>query len=867
MSTRKDRENLTETGYTGALSDMKEKWLIDEGYDDINGYLKGQGYTGATSDMIKQKAVEAGYSSVSTYLDEVGLYGNQTGPEPAPPFYDYEIQQSARFDLNSSPSLDRTFASGGNQQTWTLSTWFKRGRIVNGGIMIGRQSSAYNTPFVLARILGDDIDFFRWNGSSSAAWSLATKQVFRDPSSWYHIVFVLDTTNATASERARIYVNGKRVTDFTTANYPSLNSSWEMNYPGGPHSIGMEGYLSEYHFVDGQALTADAFGEFKTGIWVPKQYTGGYGNTGFYLDFADGGHLGNDANGTNDFTDVNLYSFCQVPDSPTNNFATLNPIASYVGTYDRGNLRVDTGSGTYPTIVSSMAMSSGKWYCEYYLNQNVSTGGAAIGIVKASTLDPDTNIYDANNLGLGYYTGNGYIYDRTDGTFSGSAYGSSYTTGDIIGVAYDADNSQITFYKNGVEQGTYTPKASIDEAYFACGEGVGTTNAIFTANFGQDDTFWGNAVATGYTDSNGKGIFRFQPPDGYLALCNSNLPEPLISPARGDSPSDYFVTALYSGNAGTVNVTGLEFKPDLVWQKRRDSAGYHFLTDVVRGEHKTVFTNSTQAEYNYDPYGLTSFNADGFTYYGASEVNRSGSSNVAWNWKAGGTPVTNTKGTITSSVSANVNSGFSIISYTGTAAVDTIGHGLPSAPALLIFKRRTDTVHWCIVDVKNQQYGHFTTGNFGGWSYVLNGVNDSVITLPSSSSGGYSYTNYGNREYICYAFSDVEGYSKVGNYVGNGSANGPFVYCGFRPAFVMAKRTDSSTQGWWYISDDERNTYNDVDHELYADLSDAEATAERMDYLSNGFKIRTTNGMLNASGGTYIYIAFAENPFKYSNAR
>jgi hypothetical protein len=359
----------------------------------------------------------------------------------------------------------------------------------------------------------------------------------------------------------------------------------------------------------------------------------------------------------------------------------------------------------------------------------------------------------------------------------------------------------------------------------------------------------------------------------YLPLSTANLPDPVIDPAQGSSPEDYFGTLLFTATAGVAgSVTGLGFAPDFSWTKARNAAQSHQLFDNVRGDGVRLITNSTGAE---SDLGATyvSLEDDGIDY-GSSTF--TSNTYVAWNWKANGSGVSNTDGSITSSVSANTTSGFSIVTYTGTGATSsgvTIGHGLGATPAMIITKCRDTPVvaggdYW---STWHKDLG----GNYGIWLNLTNGRNSGMwdgytnIDADVFSPPDLNYGNSTGKRYVNYVFAEVEGFSKFGSYTGNGSADGPFVYTGFRPAFVVVKATSVSGENW-NIIDNERDDFNDGNTNLlYANLSNSEGTSSPhyFDLLSNGMKLSGNIGNWNSSGVTYIYMAFAENPFKYSNAR
>ena len=358
----------------------------------------------------------------------------------------------------------------------------------------------------------------------------------------------------------------------------------------------------------------------------------------------------------------------------------------------------------------------------------------------------------------------------------------------------------------------------------------------------------------------------------YLPLSTANLPDPAIDPAQGSSPEDYFGTLLFTATAGVAgSVTGLGFAPDFSWTKARNTTQSHQLFDNVRGDGVRLITNSSSASTDLGATYL-SLEDDGIDY-GSSTF--SSNTYVAWNWKAG-TSFSNSAGTngasIASSGSANTDSGFSIVSYTGDSTgtdgtASTVYHGLSQAPEMIMFKP-LDTYDGAVY------HSGLTSASYRLVLFSASGTlaqasdngffNGTAPTSSVFSIGSRKHTN-SNGGMIAYCFHSVEGFSKFGSYTGNGSADGPFVYTGFRPSMIMVKA--SSTTSHWYILDAERNTYNEVDSFLKPNSSNADATSLPFDFTSNGFKIRTSSGGPNSSGATYIYMAFAENPFKYSNAR
>jgi hypothetical protein len=328
-----------------------------------------------------------------------------------------------------------------------------------------------------------------------------------------------------------------------------------------------------------------------------------------------------------------------------------------------------------------------------------------------------------------------------------------------------------------------------------------------------------------------------------------------------DKPDLYFNTKLYTGNGSTQSISGIGFQPDAVWMKERNSAVNHAMWDAVRGVYKQLYPNLTAIENPAQINGLTSFDADGFSVGFDGDFNGSGDTYVTWNWLASNTTASNTDGSITSTVSANTTSGFSIVSYTGTGANATVGHGLGAVPRMIIVKNRDGVDSWVV------QHGSLGSGkalnldSSGAVQTYDPYWNGTEPTTSVFSIGTDGRTNGSSEDFIGYCFAEKKGFSKFGSYTGNGNADGTFVYTGFKPAFVMFKRTDTTSD--WNIYDTARAPNNVNNKVLQSNLSNAESTPSEtvFDYLSNGFKPRGSPAAINASGGTYIYMAFAENPF------
>ena len=792
-------------------------------------------------------------------------------------FYPYTVDYSARFNDDDSAYLSRT-PSAGNSKTFTISYWMKVASPTPVDFMLAARNSSGGAFFSIKYQTNGALQLN--DSQNSDALNLISNALHRDVSSWYHIVVAMDTTQATSSDRCKIYVNGVQITSFSTSSYPAQNANMIWNTAvghyinctvdgsGNPTSL-WDGYYSQVSHVDGQALDPTSFGKFKNGVWVPKRPSVTYGTNGFYLDFADSSNLGNDVSGNNnDFTSSGLTSSDQMIDTSTNNFCTLNPLDG-VATAE-GNLQQPARSSSWATCQSTMAFpKTGKWYWEAGVFGSGTSDVGSIGI----SADPASSYVGSTTNGYGYVGANGNIYVSGAAT----AYGATYGANDIIGILFDADNGDLTFYKNGTSQGVAESGLDTSIDYRPA---VSQYNAYVTnVNFGQNGTFNGAVTAGGNSDANGIGDFKYTVPTDALALCTANLAEPTIGPnidenSSGTTSDENFAPVLYTGNgtaigSGGKTISDLVFQPDFVWIKNRDAADNHMMFDAVRAATKYLSSDTTTAE-TTDTESLTSFASTGFTLGNNVAVNTNAEDYVAWNWKGNGSGVSNTDGTITSTVSANQDAGFSIISATSPASGNfTVGHGLTQAPEFVAVKDRNNVLYWAVyhsavmTSVRNYMVLNDTRAlsTSGGDMWGSAFPTSSVIGLSAGNAAAAS------SPFICYAFHSVEGFSKFGSFSGNGLSNdGPFVYTGFRPAFLMLKRTDSTSN--WSIIDAKRNTYNVVTNYLDPNVSDAERTDFNWaDFTSNGFKVIGTNTAWNVSGGTYIYMAFAENPFKYANAR
>jgi len=787
----------------------------------------------------------------------------------------YKIERSLRFNSADSAYLNRTPASAGNRKTWTWSGWVKRSAVGSGDQMLFSTGTTGATTSAVIFFRNDAFVF-----STLSADILATSALFRDPSAWYHFVVLFDSTQAAASARLRFFVNGSEISQFSIdarLTQISQNTDYGFNL-NQVHEIGrftfdssryLNGYLADVHFIDGQALTPTSFGEFDTNnIWQPKAYTGTYGTNGFQLKFADNSNntattLGKDTSGNgNNWTPNNLSVTAgagndSLVDSPTNygtdtaaggevrgNYCTLNPLAKGSAlTLSNGNLDLSDSGSASPVVGSTFAVNSGKWYYEVTLGNQFSY----IGLSAPTVLSTSVSFLGAISGQIVFNTGT-TSFSWIDGVVYNYSTASSCTTGDVIGVALNFDTGVLTFYKNGVSQGQFGTNVLTGRTLTPAFKSNTSTSASF--NFGQR-------------------TFAY-PLSGFKALCTQNLPTPTIT-----NGATVFDAKLYTGNGSTQTISGLGFSPDFVWLKARNNSFVHGLFDTVRGASRFLVSNSTVAELVNEVDGfLSAFNSDGFTLSAGTNSSNTFNSNagtqVAWCWDAGSSTVTNTQGSITSQVRANASAGFSIATFTGpTSGTSTVGHGLNIAPGLIITKVRNLTGGgWVVYHSSIGATGSLALNSTAATDTNIGYYNNTAPTSSVFSLGSFYAISPTPYDFLAYCFAPVAGYSSFGSYTGNGSTDGPFVYTGFRPKFVLVK--GSSTVSEWWINDSVRSAYNQTANNLVPNSSAAEYTANdfnSIDILSNGFKMRNTNNSSNANGNTYIYAAFAESPFQFSRAR
>ena len=838
----------------------------------------------------------------------MALLGNLTGSSPLyfnkdPDFYNGVATTSFR----NIPGATLTLAQGTptSATTFCMGGWFKR---QNNAFYSNIFSAELGGSGVAAGIfaVSDDDTILFYDKQSSDTFRLITDREFRDTSAWYHVWMRVELGNSTSGDRVQLWVNGVRETSFSTETYPtaSVCKAWNVSgktlYMGHSNaSYGGNVYMSDWYFIDGASVSpVDTVGEFKNGVFIPKAYSPTFGDNGFHLKFDQVGvgtpstsTIGADTSGnTNHWTSTAntnvLAKDCAMPDSPENNFATFNPNfrAVTANTLSEGNLFCATSSGgrSFSATTIPIKLGTGKWFWEF----RVSADGGGMGVAKTNGVGGAGAYQSVTATGTGANTTD-YYYGETNFVVyadqiihnggNAVALDGTPTYPEVYGILFDSDASppNMAVYRGGTAVGNIDCDNGFDYLPMAGdGSGAVTLNVIFNA--GQDSTFAGNETAGTNQDANGIGNFSMAVPTDAKALCTANLPEPTIGANSLTQASDHFNSVLYTGASSGQGITGVGFQPDWTWIKSRSHASSHVLTDSSRGVTESLFSDTAAAESTLSG-GVTAFGTDGFTLGTEGTVNTDTRTYVAWNWKAnGGTAtatITESGNNPAASVQANPTAGFSIITYTGTGAAGTIAHGLGAVPKMIICKNRNngdDNAYWAVYHGENTTAPATDYLVLNTTAATADGDGFWNDTAPTSSVFTVNSNNTLNRDgylHVAYVFAEVEGYSKFGSYTGNGNADGTFVYTGFRPAFIMFKTTTIVSH--WTIVDNARSTYNVVDDSLYTDTSAAELTTiTDVDFLSNGFKWR---GVLanetNVSGQVYIYMAFAEVPFKYANAR
>ena len=741
------------------------------------------------------------------------------------------IANSVIFNDADNAYVSKTFGTPTNNKKWTLSAWVKLGVLGTNRALISSNINGaeyFDLFFTTGNVLKAQNRI-----SSSNDLLSSTSRTFEDTSKFYHFLIVYDSDNSTSADRYIVYVDGDRLTVDDEAGSgvaSAFNKSGVQHQVGISNTLGssgvaglgyqFDGYMAEVNFVDGSALTPDTFGltDTSTGRWISKALTGiTYGNNGFRLQFGSSSNFGEDTSGNNnDFSVINLVAGDQTTDSTTQNHATFDSGRNGGDwTLSEGNLKIvgtpSTGAGRM-CLTGMNVPNSNKIYWEVEADA-INDAPRYIGLFKdnvsltAGASTEDMRWIAIRNGG----SADGKLWD-------GKVVSSQLTTfsaGNIIQFARDGEKLWIG--KNDTWLNSGNPSTGANPLLTNI-----DTNSNWKMGVWSLSTGLGGASHT-FIMNAGQKTFSYTPPTGFSAWQQDNLPET----AKG--------------------VSGM------VWTKNRDRSKSPTLYDSSRGRHLALFTSGNDAQTTYTD-GLQKFLAGGQQIEDNLHENQSGDSFVSWNWVAnGGTTASNGDGSITSTVQANTLAGFSIVRWTGDGGQSTVGHGLSSTPKIVIQKDLDSTSDWWF----------YTTAIDGSYDYLkLNSsVAKSDFSATAPTSTVFTSHGWGTTSMIGYCFHEISGYSKFSSYTGNGSTDGPFIYTGFKPSFIMFKRTNSATD--WQIQDNKRDTFNPSQKVMTPNQTYTEFTNSlySVDFLSNGFKIRNSTSPWNISGSTYFYMAFAEHPF------
>ena len=723
--------------------------------------------------------------------------------------------------------------------------------------------------------------FVSENQNNAPLWRITSTTQLNDATAWYHFVISVDTTQGTNSDRVKIYINGVQDPNATQSHgWPSQNLEtrffkdnfrWGAADGNGNPSSNARVYFADIHGIDGTAYNATDFGYFEnqTGLWKPKKFTGSYGSKGFHLEFKDNSSttaLAYDTSGNanhftaNNFSVASGISNDSMLDTPTNNWCVWNGLTDVSDiTLSDGNLKAESGADSWPAIFGTHGVSSGKWYYEAVGADNTRWGlGWSTEEFKSGT---------SNTFSVGHFA---YSQDPLtlyqDGSNVAINGTPAFTTGNVLQIATDIDAGKTWFGINNTW---------VNASNGSAGDPAAGTNPTITFSEKGQKHYPKMINNLGNVSVNfGQQGFTYTPPDGFQALNSKTLAT--VNAAGVVRPQRHFETLIYDGDgSASRDITGLEFRPDVVWIKNRSQASTHSWQDSIIGfgDDKTLRVDTSNAlDTNGNLYGYVNhtlpngFNVNGGSDHGSSRVNSSssGAKHVAWCWKAGGAAVSNSDGSITSSVSVNTEAGFSIMSYTGNGTDGaTVGHGLGATPQWVMIKNKSTSSRDWIIHHPNLDSGKTIFLNSNGTQLTNAGgtatnFNNSTIRLDSGSSGLLGI-NHSGDDYAAYCWVEIPGYSKFGGYTGNGNANGAYVHLGFKPAWLMIRVLSNGFD--WVLQDNKRSPTNLCDNKLNPDSNAVEQTDyDKLDMLSNGFKPRVSDAGVNANGSSYIYFAFAERP-------
>ena len=765
------------------------------------------------------------------------------------------ISNSAIFD-GSNDFLSNAFGADTDRKKAVVGCWLQR--LFGGSSDRAIFSLTGGSPQASwAFKTGEELVFFDHRDGAFQCDCVTTIK-FRDYG-WYHLMASWDTTESAAADRFKMFLNGTELTLTFSTSYDlndnisltnSTTTKWMSGYPTADTQK-LAGYLTQAFMLDNQSIqggdvaVSDILDTFTFGTngsqIAPKAdadiaaLASTAGGDSHMLSFDDSSDLGNDeSSNNNDFSVTGLASGDQTTNTPSSVLNTLNPLIEEVGTLSNGN-RTMTGSTCWTTgnILIPVA-DGGKWYYETVITLVAGFGVGFTGI------DFDYNTQDIQHSTDGVFYRDDNRVDKDGSTTT--SYGSGFASGDRIGCELDLDNNEVRFYNGSKGSGSQN-LGTISKTW--------TSDYIVTGLRVNTDTIVHHFASSAWTITD-------KPTADEISSANVTAP--------ANQGIDFFKPVLYTGNgtaigSGGKSVTGVGFESGFSWIKNRDATDEHMLFDRVRTATKFLESSSADAEAT-EAETLSTFDSDGFTLGNNVAVNTNTEDYVSWNWKAasGSGTTTSPAGSLASTSIVSSANSFSVVSYTGTGSATTVGHGLGKIPDMILIKNRDQNDSWSVFcDTRRSDFetDFLVLNTDAAESDDSTMWNDTLPTSSVFSIGTNHSVNANTEKYVAYCFANTRGVVHASSYVGNANDNGPLVFTGFKPSFVMIKQ--ASDTGNWFMYDTVRSVFNVVDDQLEANTTTAETTgSEEIDILSNGFKVRTSDSAVNQDTHFFVYLAMGE---------
>jgi hypothetical protein len=768
--------------------------------------------------------------------------------------FPFQSTNALRFSLDGTTRMSRTFTATGNRRKMTWSVWYKN-------TQYNQSSARYDAFFSV-----DSQNFIGWGSTDQPerlqVWTSNVRRfeslaLLRDYTSWSHYVIAVDTNQTIAANRCRVYLNGVELensgnqtfiglgADFGTWNTNVSHAIGDANTTFGGSPAHIDGIMQNIVFVDGQQLPPSAFGYLDAfGNWRPKTYTGDFGQNGYFLPFTDQSsvaNLGRDISGNgNNWTPSGSFSITGfddsslTADSSNSNYPilNLNDITTRTNITFQGQRLLTNNEGVKSTIALPQR---GKWYWEAFhpTATTAPSAGPFAGIARASSVQRPTSPTAAGCWWLSRNPSTNNLTLYNNGTSIGDT--GPAIANETFRFAWDGDNKRLWI---GRLAGWYNSSGAVVTNIF---DGSNTGTFDLSAETEDLMPIFGVVGSTTLTVNFGQQPFRYAPPPGYAALVAADTPKPPFKPTQA------FRGLSRVGTGAAFSNNNFEFQPDLVMIKSRSAVGNWNIYDSVRGTTLQLGANLLAAE-TTEAQGVTSFNANGFSGGTLAGINTNGVTYSDYGWRLG------------------AEYGFDIVTYAGNGTSNRlINHNLQGRPNMIWVKNRTSSTNWYVWHSSMTSDQHFLLIDVGSIETAANtpwGTGTKNAAQFMVTDNATNNINATGQNYVAYLWREIPGFSKFGIYPGNATVNGPFVWCGFKPAFVLIRRVNVTSSAW-VVYDNITNVINPKNDLLNLDKNNALSTSIGLDFLDNGFKLRTTDAALNTttSGSTYIFYAVAEQPF------